>query len=292
MASDSDSPANDSVAGVIVTYHRPEGVARSVAALRAQHRPVQHIFVVDNGGDVAEIEGEPQVTVVRAGSNTGAAGGFAIGLQAALDNGFDWAYVINDDDRPRPQAIGSLLALATTQAGQPKLAMGWVNLSGREAPTGAIWKRGLQTPPWLVNATVPYEVDVITFGGLLIPTAAIAAVGVPRADFFMMWEEYEYCLRLRRAGWSIVVEPQVLVDIDGLAPGTRSAPWRAYYEARNSSITISNLGTLGDRLWWIGRQCKLALATLPAPDRSRRLSMRGRGVVDAVRGRTGRTVEP
>ena len=170
--------------------------------------------------------------------------------------------------------------------------MGWVNLSGVVIPTGAVWHRGLRYPDWLVNATEPYTVDVITFGGLLVPSAAVRDIGVPRSDFFMMWEEYEFCLRLRGAGWKILVLPRPLVDIDGLPPGSRSAPWRAYYDARNSWITVRDFAGWDTRLWWLVRQIKFCLGTLPAPDRWSRLRFRTRGMLHGWRGTTGTTVIP
>ena len=281
-----------SVAAVVVTYRRPDGLQRSLRALGEQERPLQRIYVIDNGGDIAELEQDnPLVRIIRPGSNTGPAGGFALGLQAASDEGFDWAYLLNDDDRPRPHAVGTLLAQAVAPQGQSRLVMGWVNLSGQIIPTGARWHRGLQPPPPADHDT-PYDVDVITFGGLLVPTQVVREIGVPRADFFMMWEEYEYCLRARQHGYTITVVPTPLVDIDGLPPGSRSAPWRAYYEARNSSVTISNFGDFTHRWWWIKRQTKLALASCLAADRWPRLRFRLRGIVDGTRGRMGRVVQP
>ena len=105
----------DLVAAVVVTYHRPDALERSLRALGAQERPLQRVYVVDNGGDLADQEHDsPLVRIIRPDTNTGAAGGFALGLQAASDDGFDWAYLLNDDDRPRPHAVGTLLDRASS----------------------------------------------------------------------------------------------------------------------------------------------------------------------------------
>ena len=286
-------PRRDSVSAVVVTYLRPEGLAASISALRAQTHPPASIIVVDNGGDVSidDFDDATGIVLLSPGNNTGAAGGFALGMHAAADSGHGWVYLINDDDRPRPGAIEQLLSLAST-TGSRTMAMGWVTLSGRVVATGAQLHRGLQYPTCADASGEPYEVDVATFGGLLVPTAVIRDVGPPRADFFMMWEEYEFCLRARGAGWRITVLPEPLVDIDGLPPGSRSRPWRAYYEARNSLITLREHGHRSDRWWWLRRQLKYLAAALGAHDRSARVAMRGRGMIDGIRGRTGRTVEP
>ncbi len=285
--------APSSVAAVVVTFHRREGLRATVAALRAQTHPPCSIVIVDNGGDVVltDFEDQSGIVLVSPGDNTGAAGGFALGMQAATDADHHWVYLINDDDRPRARAIELLLALATSGA-SPTMAMGWVNLSGRVIASGALLRHGLEYPDIADVGDQPYAADVSTFGGLLVPTAVIRNVGVPRADFFMMWEEYEFCLRAARAGWGIMVLPEPLVDIDGMPPGARYRPWRTYYEARNSLITLREYGSIGSLLWWSKRQLKYMLASLRAPDRWQRVAMRSRGIIDGMRGRTGRTVEP
>ncbi len=288
---------DERLAAVIVTFHRGEGLRRSIEALVAQQRRPQTIIVVDNGGTVtdADLDGERlrrlgiDLELINPGHNTGPAGGFGLGMSAALASAHRWIYLLNDDDRPRPEAIRLLLQHVGRRT---MLSMGWVSLSGKTIPTGAIWQRGLATPEWLVTAIKPYEVDVITFGGLLVPAEVVAAIGVPRSDYFMMWEEYEFCLRARQAGFHISVVPTPLVDIDGLPPGSRSAPWRAYYEARNSWETIRAHGTIGHRLWWARRQLKYSAAATLAPDRWTRLRHRGAGVIDGWRGTTGCTVLP
>ena len=269
------------MAAVIVTYHRREGLAATVAALRAQTHPPCAIVIVDNGGDVllTDFADPSGLVLVSPGGNTGAAGGFALGMQTAFNDGHRWVYLINDDDRPRPRAIERLLALAT-QGTSPTMAMGWVNLSGRVIATGALLRRGLEYPDIAEVGDQPYTADVSTFGGLLVPTAVIRDIGVPRADFFMMWEEYEFCLRAGRAGWRIMVLPEPLVDIDGMPPGARYRPWRTYYEARNSLITLREYGSTSSLLWWAKRQLKYMLASLRAPDRWQRLAMRSRGIID------------
>jgi GT2 family glycosyltransferase len=57
------------------------------------------------------------------------------------------------------------------------------------------------------------EVDLATFTGLLVDASALELVGGLDAGHFMMWEEYDACLRLRQAGHRIVVICQPLVSL-------------------------------------------------------------------------------
>ena len=109
---------SQSVAAVVVTFCRREGLGATVAALRAQTHAPNSIVVVDNRGDVTleDFADASGIVLLTPGDNTGAAGGFALGMQTAVDAGHDWVYLINDDDRPRPRALELLLVLASAGA--------------------------------------------------------------------------------------------------------------------------------------------------------------------------------
>ena len=116
--------------------------------------------------------------------------------------------------------------------------------------------------------------------------------GGVRGEYFMMWEEFDLCLRLRRQGGEFVVLTEPLVDLTGHGSPTVYPPWRGYYEARNGVITLRSFKGHRAWPWMLKRQAKFGLAALRLPDPTRRIVLRLRGLYDGIRGRGGRTVEP
>ena len=97
------TPDTATVYAVVVTHRRPELLAESLRVLAAQHRPVDHLIVVDNdfaAGDpeVAELVASQPVPTTYLGSrrNLGGAGGFALGMLHALAAGIESIHALGE----------------------------------------------------------------------------------------------------------------------------------------------------------------------------------------------------
>jgi GT2 family glycosyltransferase len=292
----------ETVAAVLVTYNRREQLERAIYSLLAQTRQPDRIVVVDNGSTdgtsdrlaafTSAVEADVEAEVVRLAENTGPAGGYAAGLANVHDRGEAWAFLMGDDDVVAPSALECLLDQSRREPADPPPFVGCSRAVGHERRYAGAWWRGRAVlaadhPP----ATPVYEVDVTTFPGLLVPTQALLDIGLPDPDFFMMWEEYEFCLRAREAGYRIVIIDEPLVTTPPGGPA-HYPPWRGYYDARSSLTVALRRRHPVELFWWAIRQTKFAIAALTLDRPARRVWMRCRGVVDALRGRTGRTVEP
>jgi rhamnopyranosyl-N-acetylglucosaminyl-diphospho-decaprenol beta-1,3/1,4-galactofuranosyltransferase len=101
------------VCAVIVTYNRPELLKRCVGAVLKQTMRPAAIVVVDNCSQMpakdALGEYAKDVQVVRLGQNTGGAGGFHVGLAEAFRQGFDAAWLMDDDGMPTDGCLAALL---------------------------------------------------------------------------------------------------------------------------------------------------------------------------------------
>jgi GT2 family glycosyltransferase len=200
--------------------------------------------------------------------------------------------VLNDDCRVEPATLRRLLEAAEGLDRSVAVVAPVVRHGGKTV-CGYRWRH---VPVPLRPEAVGHgggvvDVDLVTFNGALIRSSAVAAVGVPRADFFMMWEEWEYCLRVRRAGYRIVVVLDSCVEHLTLGSAGRAAPWRGYYQARNHLRWALERRSAVDVLYWAALQAKLSAAALAWGDcRMARIWWRWRGAVDAVLGRMGHTV--
>ncbi len=78
----------DRVAAVVVTHNRSGVLAETLRAARAQTRSVDRLYVVDNASsdDTPErLQAQfPDVAHLRMAENLGAGGGFAAGIDAAV----------------------------------------------------------------------------------------------------------------------------------------------------------------------------------------------------------------
>jgi rhamnopyranosyl-N-acetylglucosaminyl-diphospho-decaprenol beta-1,3/1,4-galactofuranosyltransferase len=253
------SAAGQSVVAVIVTRHRRELLALSLAAIAGQTRPVDHVIVVDNGPD------DPAEDVVRASGldatylpshrNLGGAGGFALGMLAALARGADWVWCADDDGRPADDRVLATLLdcaerhglaevspLVTDQADPDRLAF--------PLRRGLRWRRyrsdfaGIELLPSYASL----------FNGALFRAEALDAVGVPDYRLFFRGDETEVHRRLLRAGLpfgtctaAAYLHPEGTTEFEPILGGRLSAQYPAndvkrFFTYRNRGYLMAQPG--------------------------------------------------
>lgn len=221
------------ITALIVTYNRPDYLRQVIAALQGQTRPPDHILVFDNAstlpaaGVLADFSG---LEILRNPSNIGGAGGFAAGIAHALKGGAkggtDWLWLMDDDAVPYPDALEKMLAgLAVIKA---QHAHNQAPVAPIGALCGAVYEENQLALPhrrhfnrqfgveWYVGARYyqgkPVPIDMGSFVGFLLSSNAARQVGVPHAAFFLAYDDTEYALRLKQAGFSNWLVPMSKIN--------------------------------------------------------------------------------
>jgi GT2 family glycosyltransferase len=253
-----------SIASVTTAHNAVDVLPRQMQALQRQTRALQEIIVVDNGSDDSTLallaERYPQVTVLRMQKNLGAAGAWAAGLEyAALQKGHDWVWAFDDDSVPGDDALAGLMQ-ATDLVGASAAEMaeiGMISALPVHPQTGAcypplLWREGFVKPSVDLLRQPVWFADLALASGSMVRREMVEKIGLPRADFFMDFFDFEYCLRARSHGYKIAVVTGVkLAHEVGDArqvrlPGYSAlwpnhAPWREYYMSRNLAYVV----------WWL-----------------------------------------
>lgn len=194
--------------------------------------------------------------------NLGAAGAWAEGLKyAALKKKHDWIWAFDDDSVPGPDALAGLLKAARSQesgdADSGDATIGMVAVLPVHRETGIsypplLWRHGFRRPDESVLRQPLWFADLAIASGLMVHREVVETIGLPRADFFMDFFDFEYCLRARSRGYRIAVATGVELSHEvGQArqvrlPGFKAlwpdhAPWREYYISRNFAYVV----------WWL-----------------------------------------
>jgi len=251
---DQQAPPNDfptdRVCGVVVVFQPDADLAKRIDVIRQQ---VDHIIVVDNGSGGQAKENLQRASVVqgvetiRNASNLGVATALNQGARRAGELGFEWVLTLDQDSIPAPDMVRELWAVYRTQVEPDRIAIVAPQVIdaglGRRAPflrkkMGFIYERAQCEEMYLENVTT-----VIT-SGALVRISAYEAIGGYRDDFFIDYVDTEFCLRVRRSGFRIVVacrarlnhylgkRRRVSIGPITLMP-TFHSPERWYYMSRN-----------------------------------------------------------
>lgn len=276
------------IAVSIINYRTADLTLACIASARAALEGLEgHIVVVDNasGDGSAEIiadriaalpEGVP-VTLVRSATNTGFSGGHNQGIAATHA---DLYLLLNSDAVLREGFFQALLAAeaAHPEAGlfAPRIAYddGTPQHSAfRFASPGSEFIRGANTG-WVTAMLRRWDIPLGTdpdpgkigwasFACIALRRTMIDAIGPMDEGYFLYFEDAEYCLRARRAGWRIAWVPEAVAvhfrggsgPVKALAAARKRMP--GYYYASRTRFLYQAHGRLGllaaNVAWFAGR---------------------------------------
>ncbi|MEA5456095.1 glycosyltransferase [Sinomonas sp. JGH33] len=198
------------VVAVVVSYNRRELLARSLAALAEGRRRPDALVVVDN----ASTDGSPEFLagldvpfeyeLVRLEQNTGGAGGFAVGMAAALArHSPDLIWVMDDDTVPLEGTLEEAVRLwesCPTTDRPAFIASRVVWTDGRDHPMNTMrdrWDSSTEDRAF-AHARRARVIRSASFVSLFVDAEAVRALGLPVADFFLWNDDFEFTARLAR----------------------------------------------------------------------------------------------
>lgn len=229
---------------ITLNWNRRDDTLAFLASCRAQTYVPRHVLVVDNGSSDGTLEAVaaayPDVERLANGANLGFAAGMNAGLRRALAAGADYVLLANNDTTLGPLMLELLVAAARQYAAELVAPA----IYYADAPTRLWWLGGTLRPMLLEirryaappdRVAAPFAVDFVTGCGMLISRRCLETVGLFDERFFMYYEDHDYCLRVRRAGLRILVEPRaVMYHKVAQSSGGSDSPNERYQMGRSS----------------------------------------------------------
>ena len=286
----------------IINYRTgPLSIACAASALADRGEHDVEVVLVDNAsGDgsadeiatwIETLPADSPVRLVRSEVNTGFSGGHNIGIQAEPA---DWYLLLNSDAVLR---AGFFDALTEAIAANPKAGLIAPQLEGEEgevqnslfrfaspiseltraAHTGVIDRLFARYRVPLGTDPDTDQIEWASFACIALNGAMVREIGLMDEGYFLYYEDSEYCLRARRAGWPIARAPGAVAvhyrggsgPVKALQKAKKRMP--AYFYASRSRFLYQAHGRAGlilaNLLWHLGRGIAQARRVLgrPAP---------------------------
>jgi N-acetylglucosaminyl-diphospho-decaprenol L-rhamnosyltransferase len=239
-----------------------EACLRSVDAAR-QDLAVE-VLVVDNGSSDGSVElvrkGFPSDELIANAGNRGYAAANNQGVERARGR---YLLLLNSDTEVDTAALRTLVAYADDHPEAGVIGPKLLNPDGSLQPSGGRFPTPVSTVASLLglhrltgrprygterNYSVPAEVDEVSGAAMLIRREVVAQVGGLDEGFAWGYEDVDYCLRVRRAGWRVQYVPDARVmhhwgGTQRLAPAPTVlkaiAGRRRYFEKHYGRLTAS-----------------------------------------------------
>ncbi|OIN59280.1 glycosyltransferase family 2 protein [Arsenicibacter rosenii] len=202
------------------------------------------IIVVDNGSqhscEPVINRNYPHVRVVSSETNLGSAGGVNLGLRIARG---DYFMLLDNDTKVSPDF---LLPLVNAMQQHPDVGICAAKIRSYEKPeyiqfAGSTPLHPLRMAPQLIGNGHKDEGQFDQEGythhvhgaALLVRREAVNRAGVMPEEYFLYYQEVEWCERIKQAGFRIYFVPESVVYHKGSVSLSKTSAFQVYYKTRN-----------------------------------------------------------
>ena len=233
------------VATIVVTYNSAHFIAHCLGGIRASSMP-SRLVVVDNASSddtVGTVKAEAPDALIHVNTdNLGFAAACNQGMDRAADSAPDYYFFVNPDatvDR------GCLEELVVALEAHPQAAVASPLIL--ESSSGVIWYAGARMDlescdfghrAWgdrdIGQFVATEETGRPTGCAMLVRREAVDTVGPLDPSFFLYWEECEWMLRFRNAGFTALFVPRARAEHEvSSTTGGVGSKYYEYYYLRN-----------------------------------------------------------
>lgn len=235
---------------IILTFNSASHIRECLASLAMLDYPNFEVVVVDNAStdDTVKLAqtDTPAPKVLANEMNLGYAEGNNVGLRYALSANADYALVLNDDVIVARDFLTQLVRAAQAD---PHAALLGPIIYHHSTPAviqsagGALgnWTfphRGINEPE---RGQFNRVESVVWLSGcaILARCGALERIGLFDPDYFMYWEDVDWCLRAQEHGYNVLFVPQAKLWHKGVQVAYEPSPRVAYYMARNELYLLA-----------------------------------------------------
>lgn len=235
------------VAIIVLNYNGQQVLSDCLASLQLIKLPsgYKHLTIlVDNGSSdgsqKAAIKQFSRTVLIQNQTNLGFAKAMNRGIKRALKLGADFVLLLNNDTVVRPDFLSRLLDGIKA----PPVGIAGPILKHR-VKEQTLYDHGGKIN-WLLGRTEhfnkprivlkqPTARDFISGACMLIKKAVIERTGLLDEHYFFYFEDVDFCLRAKKAGWQTVVVPNSIIN-HKVSSQADKAPWLKFYNQLRSNL--------------------------------------------------------
>jgi rhamnosyltransferase len=198
---------------LIVTYNPQPGFEQHLEQLFTEF---VRLVVIDNGSSLATQKmlkkqahfWKDALVVLLNSNNLGIAAALNLGFDWAISHGYDYVIALDQDSLPMPGMTRAMLHANDNHPNRDKIA---IVAPVVEDPSAAILARFLRPKNFLFferkycNGQVLDNISIVITSGSMYNLKRFEQLGPFRDDFFIDYVDTEYCLRVKKQGFDIIV---------------------------------------------------------------------------------------
>lgn len=233
---------------ILVNYNGYKDTIECIKSLKNLKYNNYKIIIVDNASSDNSINELnhyvfKNIILLKSDKNLGFSGGNNIGIKYALDNGADYIMLLNNDTEVEPNFLENMIEVAESDK-----SIGIVGCKIKYYDNkNLLWYAGGQVN-WFKFIGEHFgmreedngqydkfkEISFMTGCCMLIKREVIEKVGMLPDEYFMYFEDVDFCVKVQEAGYKIVYEPKaVIYHKVGISGGGEESPFSIKWCTRN-----------------------------------------------------------
>lgn len=246
---------NNTVA-VVVTFNRKVLLKECIEALLSLEKDVCDVLIIDNASTdntreyIAEYIDSGKILYHNTGENLGGAGGFHVGMKLAVEKGYSYVWIMDDDTIVQKDTLHQLMEADRKLNGNYGFLSSiayWTDGSICNMNRQRVSMNGM-----LENFDGDMEqIIMATFVSFFVKADMIREVGLPISEFFIWADDLEYSRRIsmKKPGYA-VLQSKVLHKMGsnakvGIEHEAKDRLWRYQYLYRNEVYVFGREGLKG-----------------------------------------------
>lgn len=222
-----DEPRDD-ICIIVLTYNNIADTMECLMGLDKLNGGPYKTYLVDNGSvdDTVSVVNSryPEIEIIPLGTNFGVPTGFNKGIQQGLLDQYKYLLILNNDTLCDPNMINEMLKVAKTDVDcaivMPRIYY-YPPRTG-ELTRDDVWTDGgyfRKFPPSIklkddrkyIDFDIARRIDYAPTCGLLFHRRVFENIGLLDEGYFLFYEDWDFCERVRDAGLNIWSVPQAIL---------------------------------------------------------------------------------
>lgn len=223
-----ESTVPECVAIVVLSYNNVGDTLECLSSLARLEGGPYHTYLVDNSSSddtLTKVQDQfPEVEILALSQNFGVPIGFNKGIVKALQDGYGYVVILNNDTVSDPKMIIEMLKIAETDHDcaivMPKVC--YYPPKNGVLSRDDVWADGgyfRKFPPTIklkdnrswIDFEQPRKIEYAPTCGLLMHKRVFDNIGLFDEGFFFFYEDWDYSERIRAIGLNIWVAPSALL---------------------------------------------------------------------------------
>jgi len=242
---------------IILNWNNWQDTLECLKSLKNLDYPNYEVVVVDNGStddsvkQIINATRKDLVALIETGKNLGFSGGNNVGIKYALEHGADYALILNNDTVVESNFLKKLVEVGESDENigvlgprinyiEPKDVV-WFNGGKFSWPLKYNYHLDFRKKEGELKNFKPREVDFITGAAMFVKRSVFDKIGLLDERFFLYFEDMDFCLRAKSAGFKSVVVPEAKIYHKVSASVSKlKNPVIWYYHVRNYLLLVKN----------------------------------------------------